>query len=61
MCIRDSQNAVRRMGDFVLTSCAANALQPYRQNDNGWDQGQVFFTQMCIRDRYHTLYSSKAM
>ena len=32
------------MGDFVLTSCAANALQPYRQNDNGWDQGQVFFT-----------------
>lgn len=38
------QNAVRRMGDFVLTSCAANALQPYRQNDNGWDQGQVFFT-----------------
>lgn len=38
------QNAVRRMGDFVLTSCAANALQPYRQNDNGWDQGQIFFT-----------------
>ncbi len=38
------QNAVRRMGDFVLTSCAANALQPYQQNDNGWDQGQVFFT-----------------
>lgn len=38
------QNAVRRCGDFVLTSCAANALQPYLQNDNGWDQGQVFFT-----------------
>ncbi|MDR1887745.1 MAG: DUF1080 domain-containing protein [Prevotellaceae bacterium] len=38
------QNAVRRMGDFVLTSCAANALQPYGQNDNGWDQGQIFFT-----------------
>lgn len=38
------QNAVRRMGDFVLTSCAANAMQPYKQNDNGWDQGQVFFT-----------------
>jgi alpha-L-arabinofuranosidase len=32
------------MGDFVLTSCAANALQPYKQNDNGWDQGQIFFT-----------------
>ncbi|MBE6302417.1 MAG: DUF1080 domain-containing protein [Bacteroidales bacterium] len=38
------QNAVRRMGDFMLTSCAANALQPYKQNDNGWDQGQIFFT-----------------
>lgn len=38
------QNAVRRHGDFVLGSCAANALQPYRQNDNSWDQGQVFFT-----------------
>ncbi|WP_455584477.1 family 16 glycoside hydrolase [Bacteroides sp.] len=38
------QNAVRRMGDFMLTSCAANALQPYLQNDNGWDQGQIFFT-----------------
>lgn len=38
------QNAVRRMGDFVLTSCAANALQPYLQNDNGWDQGKIFFT-----------------
>jgi len=38
------QNAVRSMGDFVLTSCAANALQPYQQNDNGWDQGQIFFT-----------------
>jgi len=37
-------NAVRRHGDFVLTSCAANALQPLGQNDNGWDQGQIFFT-----------------
>lgn len=37
-------NAVRKHGDFVLTSCAANALQPLGQNDNGWDQGQVFFT-----------------
>lgn len=37
-------NAVRRHGDFVLTSCAANALQPYKQNDNDWDQGQIFFT-----------------
>jgi alpha-L-arabinofuranosidase len=37
-------NAVRRHCDFVLTSCPANALQPYQQNDNGWDQGQIFFT-----------------
>lgn len=37
-------NAVRRHGDFLLTSCAANALQPLGQNDNGWDQGQIFFT-----------------
>jgi len=39
-----TQNAVRRMGDFVLTSCPANALEPYKQNDNGWNQGQIFFT-----------------
>ena len=38
------QNVVRRHGDFILTTCAANALQPYLQNDNGWDQGQIFFT-----------------
>lgn len=37
-------NATRRQGDFLLTSCQANALQPYKQNDNGWDQGQIFFT-----------------
>lgn len=36
-------NAVRRHGDFVLVDCAANCLQPLQQNDNGWDQGQVFF------------------
>ena len=36
--------AAREMGDFLLTSCPANALQPYAQNDNGWDQGQIFFT-----------------
>ena len=35
-------NAARRFGDFVLADCAANCLQPYRQNDNGWDQGQIF-------------------
>ena len=37
-------NAVRRHGDFLLTSCPANALQPWHQNDNDWDQGQIFFT-----------------
>ncbi|MES2829421.1 MAG: family 16 glycoside hydrolase [Bacteroidota bacterium] len=37
-------NAVRRHGEFVLTSSPANALQPYLQNDNDWDQGQIFFT-----------------
>ncbi len=37
-------NAVRRHSSWVLTSCPANALQPYKQNDNGWDQGQIFFT-----------------
>ena len=36
--------ACRELGDFLLTSCPANALQPYNHNDNGWDQGQVFFT-----------------
>ena len=38
------QNAVRRAGDFVLTTCPANALEPYLHNDNGWNQGQIFFT-----------------
>jgi len=36
--------AVREAGDFVLTSCQANAFQPDGCNDNGWDQGLVFFT-----------------
>ncbi len=37
-------NATERHGDFVLIDCPANCLQPWKQNDNGWDQGQVFFT-----------------
>ncbi|HEV2973208.1 MAG TPA: alpha-L-arabinofuranosidase C-terminal domain-containing protein [Pirellulales bacterium] len=37
-------NATQRHGDFVLMDCPANCLQPWKQNDNGWDQGQVFFT-----------------
>lgn len=36
-------NVVRRMNGFIELDSPANALQPYRQNDNGWDQGQIFF------------------
>ena len=34
---------VRRTNGFVPMDSPANALQPYMQNDNGWDQGQIFF------------------
>ncbi|MDB5348840.1 MAG: hypothetical protein JWN86_87 [Planctomycetota bacterium] len=37
-------NATQRHGDFVLIDCPANCLQPWKQNDNDWDQGQLFFT-----------------
>ncbi|MHA4896686.1 beta-L-arabinofuranosidase domain-containing protein [Pedobacter sp. PWIIR3] len=37
-------NAIRKHSESVLTSSPANALQPYLQNDNDWDQGQIFFT-----------------
>jgi alpha-L-arabinofuranosidase len=37
-------NTTERLGDFVVMDCPANCLQPWQQNDNGWDQGQVFFT-----------------
>lgn len=37
-------NVTERHGDFVLIDCPANCLQPWLQNDNGWDQGQLFFT-----------------
>ena len=37
-------NTVERLGDEVLIDCPANCLQPWRQNDDDWDQGQVFFT-----------------
>jgi alpha-L-arabinofuranosidase len=36
-------NVAQRHGDFVQMDCPANCLQPMGQNDNGWDQGQVFF------------------
>ncbi|MEJ7560017.1 MAG: beta-L-arabinofuranosidase domain-containing protein [Pedobacter sp.] len=37
-------NTIRKHSEYVLTSSPANALQPYRQNDNDWDQGQIFFS-----------------
>lgn len=37
-------NAIRKHSEYVLTSSPANALQPFRQNDNDWDQGQIFFS-----------------
>ena len=37
-------NVVRRAAGFVPLDSPANALQPYKQNDNGWDQGQIFFS-----------------
>jgi alpha-L-arabinofuranosidase len=37
-------NELERIGDIVPIVCAANCLQPYRQNDNGWDQGLLFLT-----------------
>jgi hypothetical protein len=36
--------ATNDLGDFVRADCAANMLQPLQQNDNGWDQGEIFFT-----------------
>ncbi len=33
-------NELMRLG--VPIACSANCLQPYRQNDNGWDQGLLF-------------------
>jgi len=39
-----NMNAIRKHSEDVLTSSPANALQPDRQNDNDWNQGQIFFT-----------------
>jgi alpha-L-arabinofuranosidase len=38
-------NTIERMGGAVSIDCAANCLQAWQQNDNGWDQGQLFYTQ----------------
>ncbi len=37
-------NVVERLAGEVLLDCAANCLQAYGQNDNFWDQGQLFYT-----------------
>jgi alpha-L-arabinofuranosidase len=37
-------NELERSGDLVPILCAANCLQPDRQNDNGWDQGLLFLS-----------------
>ncbi len=35
-------NELERLGNDVPVVCSANCLQPYRQNENGWDQGLLF-------------------
>ncbi len=35
-------NALERLGTRMPVICSANCLQPYRQNDNGWNQGLLF-------------------
>lgn len=37
-------NELQRLSHEMPIVCAANCLQPYKQNDNGWDQGMLFFT-----------------
>lgn len=41
-------NGLMRMGDRVRIVCAANALQPDGQNDNGWDQGFLFLNPATV-------------
>ncbi len=35
-------NELKRLGDDVPVVCSANCLQPYQQNENGWNQGLLF-------------------
>jgi hypothetical protein len=37
-------NQLQRLGDRIAIACSANCLQPYRRNDNGWDQGLLFLS-----------------
>jgi alpha-L-arabinofuranosidase len=37
-------NQLQRLGDRIAIACSANCLQPYKQNDNGWNQGLLFLS-----------------
>ncbi len=41
-------NALQRMGERMPIVCAANCLQPDKQNDNGWDQGFLFLSPSAV-------------
>ena len=41
-------NAAQRHGDFIAIQCPANCLQAWQQNDNDWDQGQLFYTPATV-------------
>jgi alpha-L-arabinofuranosidase len=37
-------NQLERLGDRIAIACSANCLQPYKQNDNDWNQGLLFLS-----------------
>jgi alpha-L-arabinofuranosidase len=37
-------NQLERLGARVAIACSANCLQPYKQNDNDWNQGLLFLS-----------------
>ena len=39
---------LQRAGDKIQMVAAANALQPDEQNDNGWNQGLLFFNPVSV-------------
>lgn len=41
-------NVVERLSGEIVIDCAANCLQAYQQNDNFWDQGQLFYTPQMV-------------
>ncbi|MBU6400877.1 MAG: hypothetical protein KGS61_11205 [Verrucomicrobia bacterium] len=41
-------NELERIGPRVALACSANCLQPDGQNDNGWDQGLLFFNPTMV-------------